>query len=323
MTVKSHRVGQQHLREAVELHISGFPAESREERRRELLQNSESGLVCLDRSRVLVRNSQLLACLLVEKRQDLAWHFHLPVFAKPVEPDAVLQLKRALLAGLCEDFDRSDAWIAQGLISPEQGDEASVLSSSGFPVLTDLLFMGYSCPHEFPVQAGQEFWQHETWSDSRANLFSAIIESTYEETRDCPELNGLRTGRHALTSHSLSGCFDPELWRLYSHGKHPAGIALINPHPDGPDVSSRSVWEIVYIGVARAFRNRGLGRQMLSDLLASACAGGAAEVILGVDIRNEPAIRLYEQFGFQKFDRRQVHVRLQSGTGQPIRLDPD
>jgi len=321
--VQSQRVDQRRLREAVDLHVSGFPVESRDERRSELLRNSRCGLISLEHSRILLRDSQVVACLLVEKQQDSSWHFHLPVFEKPMGSDTRQPLKQALFAGLCEDFDQSEAWIAQGLISTEPGDDASVLSRSGFPALTDLLFMERSSHQELPVQTGSEFQQSETWTDSSEKVFAAVIESTYEGTRDCPELNGFRTGRHALASHRLSGDFDPGLWRLYSQGGNSSGIALINPHSDGPDSCSRSVWEIVYIGVARAFRNRGLGRQMLSDLLDTARAGGAAEVILGVDIRNEPAIRLYEQFGFQEYDRRRVHVRLRSRADQGVRFRPD
>ncbi|MFP6765816.1 MAG: N-acetyltransferase [Planctomycetaceae bacterium] len=312
MTLQTQRVDHRRLREAVDLHTSGLPDEFREETRSELLRHSRSGTTSFDHSRIVLSDSKVVACLLVERQRDSTWHFHLPVFAKCLESDTVQQLKQSLCAGLCEDFNQSDAWIAQTLISPDQSDDAIVLGETGFPVLTDLLFMGRPCHREIPDQTGSKTWPFETWSDTSEDLFAAIMESTYEGTRDCPELNGFRTGRHALRSHSLSGCFDPQLWRLYSDGCNAAGIALINPHSDGPELRSRSVWEIVYIGVARAFRNQGLGRRMLADLLASACVGDAAEVILGVDIRNAPAIRLYEQFGFQEFDRRRVHVRLRS-----------
>ena len=213
MTLQTQRVDHRRLREAVDLHTSGLPDESREETRSELLRHSRSGTTSFDHSRIVLSDSKVVACLLVERQRDSTWHFHLPVFAKCLESDTVQQLKQSLCAGLCEDFNQSDAWIAQTLISPDQSDDAIVLGETGFPVLTDLLFMGRPCHREIPDQTGSKTWPFETWSDTSEDLFAAIMESTYEGTRDCPELNGFRTGRHALRSHSLSGCFDPQLWR--------------------------------------------------------------------------------------------------------------
>lgn len=317
MTIETRRVGYRRLSELVDLHVASLPEDLQNETRDELLRRNKCGLVDLSRSRLVLESSRTVAWLVVEKLPDESWHFHPPEVASgDSSPETKESLRQCLLIDMREDFDSNPGWIAQTLLCESKTNDADLLAKCGFPELTQLRFLTRVSNEEIPASPAGT-WQFETWTQQNDEQFARAIERTYEGTQDCPELNGSRTGEQALTSHTLSGSFDPKLWRVYSQDGEDVGIALLSPHSDSTQDSSEGssdqrVWEIVYLGVAASHRNRGLAKRMLADMLQLAHDGGADEVMLGVDIRNEPAIRLYEQFGFRSFDNRKVHARLRS-----------
>lgn len=318
MTIVTRRVDVQHLSEMVDLHVSGIPEEFREGTRDELLKKNTSGTISLHHSRIVLDDRQITGWLFVEASLDSSWHFHPPVVSEAIADSAKRKgIRTALLTDVRNDFDHCGGWIAQTLLSKDQADESRLLHDCGFPVLTELLFMERETDLKLPVQLVHNTWQSESWSETRRERFATALEKTYEGTRDCPELNRCRSGEQALLSHELSGRFDPRHWRLYLQDGNDAGIALLSAHSDEPESKSEQrVWEIVYLGVAAPHRHRGLAQQMLADLLNMARDGGADEVMLGVDVRNEPAIRLYKQFGFHPFDQRKVHALLREPAAQ-------
>lgn len=295
--------------EMLDLFVSGRPKNSRADIRRDLVERSEAGLIDLGCSRVVVQNGQLVGCVLVEEQRDHSWQFQMPVVAAEIDAREAQRLTTALLTELSQDFDQSNAWISQLLLPLHNEAEASILANCGFGHLTDLLFLARSTHRIVPEVQISGVHDSEPWSDDNSERFAQTIEATYEGTQDCPELNGCRSGAHALVSHQMSGEFAPDLWHLYLLDDKDAGVALIAPHRAAPD-DTGFAWEIVYLGVAKEFRQRGLGHRMLADLLNAARRSGAQEVMLAVDVRNEPAIQLYSQFGFREFDRRKVHARL-------------
>jgi ribosomal protein S18 acetylase RimI-like enzyme len=69
----------------------------------------------------------------------------------------------------------------------------------------------------------------------------------------------------------------------------------------GMGVVDRGLMEIQSIAVDASFRQRGLGRRIVSSLLAWGQDAGAGEAILSVAATNAPAIRLYSSLGFTRF----------------------
>ena len=61
--------------------------------------------------------------------------------------------------------------------------------------------------------------------------------------------------------------------------------------------------------VAAEYRRRGIGRALLEQAVAWARDAGVRKLELHVFPWNEPAIRLYEQFGFEREGLRQHHYR--------------
>jgi mycothiol synthase len=76
------------------------------------------------------------------------------------------------------------------------------------------------------------------------------------------------------------------------------------------EVKNDRTWELVYLGVVPEARGRGWGRALARQALGAARAGGARELTVCVDARNEPAGRLYDEMGFVEYDRREVFLAL-------------
>ena len=137
----------------------------------------------------------------------------------------------------------------------------------------------------------------------RAALIEALDRS-YQDTLDCPELCGLRETADVLESHRATGIFDHNLWWLATLGGRPHGCILLARAPE-----QRAV-ELVYLGISTDLRSRGLGSRLLEMALSRVVGLVDAESIAcAVDLRNEPALKLYRRFGFKEFGRRVALVR--------------
>lgn len=144
----------------------------------------------------------------------------------------------------------------------------------------------------------------------RESLLIDVLDQTYANTLDCPELCGLRETRDILASHRGTGLFDPQLWFLVldeANGDRPEaaarGCMLLSRVPE-----QRSL-ELVYIGLAPELRGRGLGTPLMRLLLNCAKEPQIDTVTCAVDRRNVPALRLYDRFGFASAGRRVALVR--------------
>lgn len=130
------------------------------------------------------------------------------------------------------------------------------------------------------------------------DLLVRALEGTYEDTKDCPELCGLRTTRDVIASHMSTGAFDPARWWILEVNGQPEGCCLLNHCP-----ASRSI-ELVYIGLSPRARGRGLGKRLLAHALRNASVPGVREITCAVDTRNTPALKLYHDLGFRAFAAR-------------------
>ena len=69
-------------------------------------------------------------------------------------------------------------------------------------------------------------------------------------------------------------------------------------------------WEVAYMGVVPEARRYGFGREMLLHALCEARAADAPTVTLSVDVRNQPAWKLYRSLGFEPYDQRVVYLAI-------------
>lgn len=71
--------------------------------------------------------------------------------------------------------------------------------------------------------------------------------------------------------------------------------------------------ELLLIAVAPEYRGRGLGRQLLEQVLEDARDRGAERVFLEMRFNN-PAVGLYQKLGFVPIGRRKDYYRLPDGS---------
>ncbi len=124
------------------------------------------------------------------------------------------------------------------------------------------------------------------------------LESSYQDTLDCPELCGLRSMHDVVQSHMATGTFSPNHWLLIFKDDRPAGCCLLTHCP-----ASNSI-ELVYLGIAPNARGMGLGRSVLDYGIGRLDHLDVGEVTCAVDTRNAPALHVYGSLGFKRFDSR-------------------
>lgn len=78
-------------------------------------------------------------------------------------------------------------------------------------------------------------------------------------------------------------------------------------------------YEIHTIGVDPAYQGQGIGKRMLTELLEHAADG---TVFLEVRTDNEPAIKMYESFGFVNVGLRRRYYRASGADAYTMRRDP-
>jgi mycothiol synthase len=198
--------------------------------------------------------------------------------------------------------------LAQALPEPDEPWAVKAFLEAGFTHVGDLVYMRRQLseplsPEPVTWAAGVEVRAVTSLEADRGLLIQALDRS-YRDTLDCPELCGLRETVDVLESHRATGVFDPKLWWIAFLNGQPHGCILLGRSPE-----HRSV-ELVYLGLSPELRGRGVGSGLLRMGLARVVGDpGADHVACAVDLRNAPALKLYERFGFRAFGKRVALVR--------------
>lgn len=297
--IKVSRASTEDREQAVKLlftHLSQF---EQARQTRSLLEASSRGDVDLRNLLVATLDEEPLGAGLMVAQSDGTMF----VWPPSVAPgSAAGELTDAILDDMRRRVDRSGAWIAQCLTETDEHELHASLTRSGFRHLTDLLFLQRMLDEPLP-ERGDVLLETREFSRSRNfPRFVDMIEQTYVNTQDCPELNGVRSGVEALESHRAVGEFDPSRWKIYHVNGRDVGLLLMNEH------TQQQAWEIVYVGTKPEERGRGYGRAILIDGLHEARNARVASLILAVDVRNSPARSLYESLRFRPMMARSVHI---------------
>jgi ribosomal protein S18 acetylase RimI-like enzyme len=227
---------------------------------------------------------------------------------------AAMAAEAELVRRLCAAQQPDQVHILQAILDPWQAREAELIEAAGFTALATLVYMQKSTGAHAARTALDldEGIRVARWSPASRPLFEAAILASYRDTLDCPGLVGLRTIDDILAGHMASGVFTPDLWFALALGDEPVGVLLLSMLPQ------RHAAELVYLGLSPAWRGRGLGRRLVEHALSLAHARRAETVLLAVDDRNTPAMRLYESLGFVTSARKRaliLPVRAARGPG--------
>ncbi len=216
------------------------------------------------------------------------------------------QLLRAAVGGV----DPTRANLLQALLDSHQVLEAQALAQAGFTFLATLVYMERGVtPGLFPPRLPRDL-ESCHWSDAQRERFRQCILASYRDTHDCPALVGLRHIDDIIAGHMSSGSFDPRLWLALCRGDQPAAVLLLNPVPQ------RQALELVYLGIAPAWRGQGLGKLLVDYALAQAATHHLRQVLLAVDESNTPAVRLYRAARFVPTARKLAYIQQVGASGR-------
>lgn len=308
-TVVVTAVGE-HRIPALRLLFARFPLNEQESRLRDALAAGEQGKLQLENLLLAHSDGLPVGAALVMLQSDgiaLVWP---PVVSCGATDSR--QVEDLLMQEICQRMDAESARLGQCLLAPDDDAETAVLARHGFERATDMFFLARGITEaDRSREADQTFagsLARETYHPASAQRFARLLEETYRGSLDCQYLTEIRTGEEAITSHKLSGEFNPDHWMLYTINGTDAGVLLLNDHP------SQDAVEIVYLGVAPAARGQGLGRRMIQEGLRESAKRGRAVAFLAVDCANDFANSLYGDFQFTELARRRIMLRRPVGV---------
>lgn len=121
--------------------------------------------------------------------------------------------------------------------------------------------------------------------------WAQLVESTYANTLDVPELNGLRNIQSTLAGYASTVLGTPQSWWIVRCNDADIGCLLLTP-------TSLGCCELTYVGLKSEWRGKGLSKLMMNFVRDWALQNASNGITLAVDLRNTPAIRLYQACGF-------------------------
>ena len=204
-----------------------------------------------------------------------------------------------------EDWLRSGgAKLAQALIAREDRHLGAALVRNGYRHVTSLCYMRNEFEAPVDMLAGTSMLELQSYEFCDRNEFNETLLKSYVESRDCPEVNGIRTIEEIIDGHKSQGKHNPSCWWLARLAGRPVAVLLMSEIPEW------QAWDLSYVGVVPEARGQGIGRELTLKALHDARAAGALQVTLAVDNRNTAAWNLYRGLDFQSFDEREVYLAL-------------
>lgn len=275
---------------ALELVLEDFEPD---ERAQHIATSPRDGLL------VATRDARVVGAVLSQIMPGRAGAVWPPRVADERDEDLATELLRAA----CERLVAQGATIAQCLLRDAQPADLRLLTSAGFEPFADLYYL-VSVALDFPPSPPSTELVFESYSPAIHARFAATVEATYQGTRDCPRMNGLRAIDDVLAGYRGAGEFDPTRWLLVGHQGRDVGCLLLGDYPEHGN------YELVYMGVIPAARGHAWGATIARYAQWRAGQAGRERLVLAADATNGPALRMYGEVGFRAWDRRTVLVRI-------------
>ncbi len=210
---------------------------------------------------------------------------------------------RGLIDHVAAEFKSRNTDLAQVLLDPAQQTAQRLYTASGFSRMAELLYLQAVIRRSTPAPKLPPAFSLQTYSTQAHPIFAATILSTYENSLDCPALNGLRDIEAIIAGHRATGEFDPRLWFLLLENQTPRGILLLN------SLSRNDTLELVYLGLTPQSRGRHLSDLLMHHALHTAAQQRFTRLSLAVDANNPPALQLYYRHGLQRITSKIALIR--------------
>lgn len=263
-----------------------------------LLQNGEldpAGLLAARGPRGLVG---ALVCMTAPGASSLLW----PPQVVPGSPDAA-DIEDALVRQASDWLRQRGARLAQTLLPADEVHLAAPLLRNGFVHVTCLWYMRHDLELSAALLATPERLTYCPYSRDPAR-FQETLPRTYMNSRDCPEVTGVRTVEEIVAGHQAQGVHAAARWWLALAADHPIGVLLLTEMPEW------NGWDISYVGVVPEARRHGWGHELIRKAIVETRLTEATQLTLSVDARNQPAWRLYRRLGFEAYDQREVYLAI-------------
>jgi mycothiol synthase len=288
---------------ALQLIFRQFPPEGCEGRVRRALALIDAGEIPRD-GILTVRGAGgpvgAMVCVPLPGASGLVW--------PPQAVDGDVRVEDSLVRAALAWLRGRGARLAEALLLPAEQGFAGPLLRNGFRRITRLLYLRRpvsAADADGPDGDGPELGlSYQPYGEEALAAFHETLLRSYEQTLDCPELNGARPVEEIVAGHKAQGPYDPGRWWLARQGGRPVGVLILS------EVVEWGSWDVAYVGVVPEARGRGVGRALLARAIRAAAAGQAGHLTLAVDERNAPARRLYALLGFEPFDERDVYLSL-------------
>lgn len=202
--------------------------------------------------------------------------------------------------------DLQNRGIAQVQAVVPEGDAATadLLARAGWNHLTHVQHQWLDCrpyetaPAHAPPTAAQLWRPANTLARSR---FARLIEGTFQQTLDCPALNGLRDSSQVLEGflEGRSWRSVDRLWEVLQYRGQLAGCLIMQAH-------GQELLELTYLGLLPQARGQRLGQQLIVRAQQHCQQRKVQALVAAVDEQNWPALQLYRQLGFEPQQRFEV-----------------
>jgi len=208
----------------------------------------------------------------------------------------------AILRELQRRCQRASIALLEVLVDSGVTGQSRALENAGFRRLTELIYLRRGCESPHLPDARRDDLTWIQYMPDREALFAEALEHTYVDSKDCPELTGIRPATEVLTGHRSTALFDPTMWWVVQLGGESVGILLLNR------LSSGSAVEVEYIGVVPAWRGLGVSDALLHRAVLLARSACVECMALAVDARNQPARRWYARWGFEQIGSKDAWI---------------
>lgn len=192
--------------------------------------------------------------------------------------------------------------LATAFLADHDSPDAQKLLRFGFRRAAEISYLA-SERSRFPAHPPAPHLEFEPFRDSQQPRLAALVERTYEQTLDCPALNGARNIDDVLEGYRQTGVYAPRRWLFVRQDNIDVGCLLLADHPQ------HDQWELVYMGVAPEYRGQGIGLDVTRHAQWLTNCAARARLVLAVDAANLPAAQGYIAAGFRQWDRRIVLIK--------------
>lgn len=206
-----------------------------------------------------------------------------------------------------KQVDAAGVATSQILFESDEALSIAAFEQVGFVRIAELEYLGYAVGNKSGAVSKEEnvksTLDFEPYHESEYRRLARLVESTYEQSLDCPALTGQRNIDDTLTGYQATGNYRPENWFFVQHAGEDIGVLLLAEH------ELAEQYELVYMGLAPNSRKKGHAKPIIEQAKQTATGAGADQLMVAVDVTNTPAKTAYERAGFVTWAKRWAYVR--------------